>query len=141
MKFIWGCKNNFFWDQNKSVGQCWFGANPLIYCILPHKNAWMTSDQKVLQNWPHLKSLSNGEHLSSKNWNLQRYELQAKSALFQIAESKNLWGPLDGKRSIDRITFCWNSEVVWSNNILSKLVGHSFEYNTQPNLTYTNLKP
>ncbi len=38
----------FFEDGKKPVGQCWFGARPLIFSILPHKYTWMTSDQKVL---------------------------------------------------------------------------------------------
>jgi hypothetical protein len=41
----------------------------------------------------------------------------------------------NGTRSIDRITFFRNLEVVLSNNILLKLDGCSFEFINQPNLT------
>ena len=93
MEFICGCKNLFYEDCKKSVGQCWFGMRPIMYGILSHKYPWMTSDQKVLWNWPDLKFESNGGLCSSKN-----FGLQCKISIFLIANLYGLWGPLDNIR-------------------------------------------
>ena len=66
----------FFEDQIKSVGQCWFGTKPFIFRILPHEYPWLTSDQKVIKNWPPLKSESNGGLWISKNQNFKPFGLQ-----------------------------------------------------------------
>ncbi len=71
----------------------------LIWCktpYLPNKYPCMTTDQKVLENLPHLKFESNEAPKIKISNSLGSSD---QSAFFQIAHSSSIWGPLDDLKS------------------------------------------
>jgi hypothetical protein len=89
-----GCKKFFFWRLEKICRQMLICAQDHLFAAFyPISTPGWPLIKKYYKT--DIKSENYGDHWSNKNQNFNCLGSSAKSAIFQITDSRSLWGPLN----------------------------------------------